>query len=208
MQPPRDDATTAIHRVTVVDPQPVRPATPPGGLRPVPRGLAATLLPGENVTFGSTPHPFVLARPLIVLAAVAIAFGVAWQTTPPRMHAYVEAFGAVAAVASLLAFGRGLGYFLGFRAIATNRRIFVIRGIVMRRVAPLGNGELAASTLAQGIAGRMFGFGSIEVPRAGKRYPLFRDMRDAPTLYRECQAVANGVDGDVWTPAVRQTIIP
>jgi hypothetical protein len=33
-------------------------------------------------------------------------------------------------------------------------------------------------------------------------------MREAAALYRECQAVANGVDGDTWTPAVRQTIIP
>jgi len=207
MQPPRDDATTAVHRITV-DPQPVRRAPPPGGLRPVPRGLAATLLPGENVTFGSAPHPFVLARPLIVLLAVAIAFGAAWQLVPGRDRAYVEALGAVAAVASLIAFARGLGYFAGFRVVATNRRIFAIRGIIVRRVAPLGNGELAGSSLAQGIVGRMFGFGSIEVFQAGKRHALFRDVRDAPTLYRECQAVANGVDGDLWTPAVRQTIIP
>jgi len=33
-------------------------------------------------------------------------------------------------------------------------------------------------------------------------------MRDALQLYREFQAVCERVDGDTWTPAVRQTIIP
>jgi hypothetical protein len=208
MQPPSDEVTTAMHRITIDQQQPIRPSAATRAMRPVPRGLAATLLPGESVTFGSTPHPFVLARPLLLALAVMIAFGVAWQTLPFKDHVYVGAAGAIAALASLVAFARGAGYFLGFRAVATNRRIFVIRGIVWRRVAPLGNGALASSTLVQGIFGRMFGFGSIDVPQTGTKQTLFRDMRDAAELYRECQAVANGVDGDVWTPAVRQTIIP
>ena len=54
----------------------------------------------------------------------------------------------------------------------------------------------------------MFGYGSIELPLADGTPGSFRDMRDALQLYREFQAVANGVDGDTWTPAVRQTIIP
>jgi hypothetical protein len=54
----------------------------------------------------------------------------------------------------------------------------------------------------------MCGYGSIELPLADGTPGSFRDMRDALQLYREFQAVANGVDGDTWTPAVRQTIIP
>jgi hypothetical protein len=208
MEPPREDVTTAVHRI-IVEPRPIRqPSSSTRALRPVPRSLTATLLPGETVTFGSAPHPYVLARPAIWIGVVLVAFAIAWHLVPVRLHPYVDALGAVVALASVVAFSRGLAYYLGFRVVATNRRIFAIRGIVVRRVAPLGNGELAASSLAQGIVGRMFGFGSIEAPHAGKRRALFRDVRDAAELYRECQAVANGVDGDVWTPAVRQTIIP
>jgi hypothetical protein len=210
MLPPRDDETLAVERVTL-ESGPARPpfiarSSPP--VRAVPRSITATLLPGERVTFGSTPHPIVLVRPLVLMLAVLIAFAVAFQRVPFAAHPYVEALGAVAALGALVAFVRGIGAFAGVRAIATNRRIFVIRGIVFRRVAPLGNTELASATLVQGIFGRMYGFGTIDAPHAGKRIALFRDMRDAATLYRECQAVANGVDGDTWTPAVRQTIIP
>jgi hypothetical protein len=210
MQPPRDDVTTAIHRITIDQP-PNPPRVPPPSsraLRAVPRNLAKTLLPGERVTFGSTPHPFVLVRPLLVLVSVAIAFAVGWQLLRPAYHTALDVAGALAAAASLVALVRAAGYFLGFRAVATNRRIFVIRGILWRRVVPLGNTALAASTLVQGVVGRMYGFGTVDVPQPNTRRALFRDMRDPGELYRECQAVANGVDGDTWTPAVRQTIIP
>jgi hypothetical protein len=212
---PYDDVTTAVHRI-VVEPNPsarpprvARPLSPPApARRAVPRNLAKTLLPGERVTFGSTPHPVVIVRPLLLVLAVLVGFAVAWQTVSPRFHVVVEVLGALAALASLVALGRGVGYFLGFRAVATNRRIFVIRGILWRRMIPLGNGALAASTLVQGVFGRIYGFGTVDVPQPDARRPLFRDMRDPGELYRECQAVANGVEGDEWKPAVRQTIIP
>ena len=98
--------------------------------------------------------------------------------------------------------------FLALRVVSTNRRIFAIRGVIVRRITPLGNTALAGSTLSQGVFGRMFGYGSIDLPLAEGTPERFRDMRDALELYREFQAVANGVDGDTWTPAVRQTIIP
>jgi len=212
---PHDEVTTAVHRI-VVEPNPAprpprtaRPMSPPAAaMRSVPRNLAKTLLPGERVTFGSTPHPVVVVRPLLLVLVVLVAFAVAWQTVPPRLHIAVEVIGALAALGSLIAVGRGVGYYLGFHAVATNRRIFVIRGILWRRMVPLGNGALAASTLVQGVFGRIYGFGTVDVPQPDARRPLFRDMRDPGELYRECQAVANGVDGDEWTPAVRQTILP
>ena len=201
------DATTAFQRVSVTPPR--APAPAPVGPRPaVPRGLASTLLPGERVTFGSRPHPIVLLRPLVLIVLVLVAFAVAWNALSAVYRPYLEALSAIAALASVATLIRNVGYFFGFRAIATNRRIFVIRGILWRRVAPLGNTALASSTLVQGVLGRMYGFGTVDVPHAVTGRALFRDMRDAGGLYRECQAVANGVDGDTWTPAVRQTIIP
>jgi hypothetical protein len=212
---PHDEVTTAVHRI-VVEPPPssprvTRPVPPPAhapALRAVPRNLAKTLLPGERVTFGTTPHPVVLVRPVLLALAVVIGFGVAWHTVPSRWHVLVDVLGALAAVAGVVELARGAGYYFGFRAVATNRRIFVIRGVLWRRMTPLANTALAASTLVQGVFGRLYGFGTVDVPQADARRPLFRDMRDPGELYRECQAVANGVDGDEWKPAVRQTIIP
>ena len=191
-----------------------------GVVSSVPPKLAKMLLPGEHVRFGTEVHPIVLLPPIVmmvvVLAGLEIALG--WTIRHPGgLHSALltgwerpAAFGvgiALLAASGGLLIKRALR-FAGLRIVATNRRIFAIRGVIIRRITPLGNTALAASTLSQGLLGRMFGYGSIELPLADGTPGSFRDMRDALQLYREFQAVANGVDGDTWTPAVRQTIIP
>jgi hypothetical protein len=186
---------------------------------PVPPKLARMLLPGEHVTFGSTPHPIVFVAPVVFAAAIGIALQTAlhWEvrhygllapllTGPWREGAVIVALGLLAATGAML-IKRSMR-FAGLRVVSTNRRIFAIRGVIVRRITPLGNTALAASTISQGILGRMFGYGSIHLPLADGTPGVFRDMRDALQLYREFQAVANGVEGDEWTPAVRHTIIP
>lgn len=177
------------------------------------------LLPGEHVTFGTSVHPVVLVLPLCYLVAIAIGAGMfghwiqhdprrlGWLATGfwPQAIAGVEIALGVAALGLLL---KRAARFQGLRVVSTNRRIFAIRGVVVRRITPLGNTALAGSTLSQGILGRMFGYGSIDLPLADGTPDRFCDVRDALELYREMQAVANGVDGDTWEPAARQTIIP
>ncbi len=185
----------------------------------VPPKLAKMLLPGEHVRFGSTVHPVVLLLPIVLLAVILAALETAlgWTVGRPGYHSALLAgwereaalgagFALLAAAAGLLA-KRALR-FAGLRIVATNRRIFAIRGVIVRRITPLGNTALAGSTLSQGLLGPTFGYGSIELPLADGTPGAFRDMRDALQLFREFQAVANGVDGDTWKPAVRQTIIP
>jgi hypothetical protein len=186
--------------------------------RSAPPKLAKMLLPGERITFGTAVHPAVLVLPLILVLAVELAFalglpalshrpGEGWLRTGfwPKGEFGLE----VALFAGVFAlFVKRLFRFLSLRIVTTNRRVFAIRGVIIRRITPLGNTALAGSTLSQGLFGRMFGYGSIDLPLAEGTPERFRDMRDALELYREFQAVANGVDGDTWTPAVRQTIIP
>jgi Bacterial PH domain len=190
-----------------------------GLISKVPPKLAKMLLPGEHVRFGTDVHPIVLVPPVVAGVAVVAALetALAWTVSHGALHAALltgwEREAAIVAGLALLAstgivlIKRALR-FAGLRIVATNRRIFAIRGVIVRRITPLGNTALAASTLSQGLLGRMLGYGSIELPLADGTPGSFRDMREALQLYREFQAVANGVDGDTWTPAVRQTIIP
>ena len=182
-----------------------------------PPKLAKMLLPGERVTFGTEVHPVVILLPLFYLAAVPLLF--VGLLAYARVHPHVwfaeglwprvgTGVGLVLVAASFGLLVKRLFRFLSLRIVATNRRIFAIRGVIIHRITPLGNTALAASTLSQGLFGRMFGYGSIDLPLADGTPDRFRDMRDALQLYREFQAVANGVDGDDWKPAVRQTIIP
>jgi Bacterial PH domain len=185
----------------------------------VPPKLAKMLLPGEHVTFGTSVHPVVLLLPLFYLAAIVVAGGVLgeWIRLDPRHAAWLasgfwpKVIGGTEialGVASLGLLLKRVARFQGLRVVSTNRRIFAIRGVIVRRITPLGNTALAGSTLSQGILGRMLGYGSIDLPLADGTPDRFRDVRDALELYREMQAVANGVEGDAWTPAVRHTIIP
>ncbi len=185
----------------------------------VPPKLAKMLLPGEHVRFGTSVHPIVLLPPVVMIAAIPALLEIALIWTARHGAGRVlllsgwEREAATGVAIALLAAAGGLLIkralrFAGLRLVATNRRIFAIRGVIVRRITPLGNTALAASTLSQGFLGRMFGYGSIELPLADGTPGSFRDMREALQLYREFQAVANGVDGDTWTPAVRQTIIP
>ncbi|HYZ16487.1 MAG TPA: hypothetical protein VE591_08805, partial [Candidatus Acidoferrum sp.] len=119
------------------------------------------------------------------------------------MRTAVAALGGAALLRGLLSLARAASYYLGFHVVTTNRRAFVVEGVLARRVRPLGNGVMAAASLTQTILGRIGNFGTITMDGT-----VIRDLRDAVGVYREFQAVANGVDGDRWAPAVRQTRIP
>jgi hypothetical protein len=183
-----------------------------------PAELAGMLLPTESVTFASSPHPIVFVRPVAGLIVVAIALGsvLAWQTHPivRGHHVIVPLLTGIARTAVMLAGGllllrelfslmKRLFHFLAYRVVTTNRRVFVVTGLLGRHVTPLGNTALAGATMSQGLLGRMFGFGSVLLSTGS-----IEDVRDPVRLYREFEAVANGVEGDTWKQPVRQTIIP
>jgi hypothetical protein len=225
MQPPDNRPAVRMHDGDTVPfetvegslEQPRARATSIGLTVSAPPKLAKMLLPTERITFGTAVHPVVLLLPLFYLIALPAAFAaLQWYG---RMHAHLwfaeGVWPKVETGVELVLLAASLGLlvkrafrFLSLRIVATNRRIFAIRGVIIRRITPLGNTALAGSTLSQGFFGRMFGYGSIDLPLADGTPDRFRDMRDALQLYREFQAVANGVDGDEWKPAIRQTIIP
>ncbi len=198
---------------------------PPGALTiavDAPAELSGMLLPTEHVSFASSPHPIVFLRPLVHLIVIAVALLVAlsWELHPVVRghHVTVPLLTGIARTAVLIlagllvlrelgsVFARALRYF-GFRVVSTNRRVFVVQGLFGRTVTPIGNSALAGATMSQGLFGRMLGYGNVVLPGASGLGRM-HEMRDPVRLYREVEAVANGVDGDQWTPAIRQTIIP
>lgn len=186
--------------------------------RRMPSDLTRMLLPSEALTFASRPHPIVFLRPSLALVAVAIVLGVVlgyhtqhivhghYVNVPwldERLRIVVWVLGAAALLRALWSLVHAASYYLGFRLITTNRRAFVVGGLLARRVRPLGNGVMAGSSLTQSILGRVMNFGTIAMNDF-----VIRDVRDPVGVYREFQGIANGVDGDRWAPAVRQTQIP
>jgi Bacterial PH domain len=191
---------------------------------PTPANVAEVtgmLLPTEYVTFSSSPHPIVLVRPLLGLLVIAVALGVllAYQTHPvinghhrtvplltgvPRTVVLV--IGLLLLLNQLTSLLRRSFHFAAYRVVTTNRRVFVVTGLFGRRVTPLGNTAMAGATMAQGLLGRIFGFGDICF--ASGSTGAIREMCDPVRLYRELEAVANGVDGDTWQQPIRQTLIP
>jgi PH (Pleckstrin Homology) domain-containing protein len=197
-------------------------AIPADGGAP-PAELAGLLLPTESVTFASSPHPIVFAGPLVHFAVTAVALLVVlgWTLHPiVRGHHVtvplvagpvriaVVVVGALLMLRALVALGAAALHYFGSRIVTTNRRVFLVKGIFGRQVTPVGNTALAGATMSQGPLGRMLGYGNIFMPLASSAPSAIRDMRDPVRLYREFEAVANGVEGDTWKMALRQTQLP
>jgi hypothetical protein len=184
----------------------------------VPAVILQQILPTERIGFATRPHPVVLIRPTVAILVITGALtyvlthhihpivaghhiNTPWLDARERMWASIA--GGLAGLRALVWLMREVTYYIGFRIVATNRRVLLTAGVFDQRVRPLGNTAMASATLVRGWLGAIFGYGSI-VMAGGK----IRDVREPATLYREMQAVANGVDGDRWQPALRQTRIP
>lgn len=201
-----------------------RTAAPTTIVSPTPANIAEVtgmLLPTEYVTFASSPHPIVLLRPVVGMLVIVVAMGalLACQTHPvvnghhrtvplltgvPRTVVLI--IGLLLLLNQLTSLLRRLFHLLSYRVVTTNRRAFVVTGLFGRRVTPLGYTAMAGATMTQGLLGRMCGFGNIVF--ASGSTGVVREMRDPVRLYREFEAIANGVDGDTWQQPIRQTVIP
>ena len=184
----------------------------------IPAEIAEQMLPTERAGFATRPHPIVLIRPLSVLIAIiaVLAFALTYRVRPivaghhvdlpwldARERLWALGICGLAALRSLAWLVEQGIYYAGFRIVATNRRVLATSGFFTRRVKPLANTALASATLVRSWSGTILGYGTVAMPGG-----VIRDVREPAALYREMQAVANGVDGERWEPALRQTRIP
>ena len=214
-----DDDTRGMPRVSVEAPISNAVIGPPPG---TPAELSGMLLPSEAVTFASSPHPVISCarhsrhrdpRRADHGARLAAASDRAGSS---RHHAPADG-------------RRANGRARRRCAVAAARAVFGARAPppVLRlprrhdepaRVRGRGTVRPARDAAQQHRARRYddvarvlrphVGYGNLALPPAASWTGTISEMRDPVKLYREFEAVAQGVDGDHWTPAVRQTLIP
>lgn len=112
-------------------------------------------------------------------------------------------FIAICLLIAVNSFFKAAFYYLAFRVVATNRRIFLKSGLWKQSIRPVGNASTAGAGLLQDVFGRKYDYGTIYT-----NFGRLRDLREPLRIYRAIEAVANGVEGDTWTVPARHVIAP
>ncbi len=128
------------------------------------------LIPGEVVQLQTNRHPLVLVRQVLVPALVVLAAAVVLALLP-----------LTGSVRSLRWFGvllllLGLFVYLDLRYIVwrsvtytiTDQRILLRRGVLGRFSRSIGMSRVQDVSTSQGLVGRMFDYGDVEIESAGK----------------------------------------
>jgi uncharacterized membrane protein YdbT with pleckstrin-like domain len=139
------------------------------------RRVSPPLEPGEEVRLDARPHGVALVRPLVrplLLAGmgavlVIVGSGLQWGLA--------LAGAAGLALAFLLAL-RAVWRWDRTRLVLTTEKLYVVYGLARRRAAAVRLSRVPALEFEQGIAGRVFGYGTLVagdfevpyVPEAGR----------------------------------------
>ncbi len=116
------------------------------------------LFPGEQVALIVRPHPVVLARhvvaPLITIAVFA---------------AFPNSLTLTILVVFLARFSWDFGLWWVDRYILTTERILSLSGIITKSVISMPLGKITDLAYSRTLAGRLLGYGSINLESAGQR---------------------------------------
>ena len=146
---------------------------------------ARELLPGEHLVRVARQHRVVLVRPFavtILLAAVALA-GAALIRLPAELRLFILLGMVVAGLAVLNL------YYWSWRAreyVLTDQRVILNQGILSRFSRSIAIDRIQDLTTYQGLWGRAWGFGDVELESAGRdsgevlrRLPQPQEFRNA-----------------------------
>jgi uncharacterized membrane protein YdbT with pleckstrin-like domain len=128
---------------------------------------ARELLPGERILASSSRHWIVLLRPI---AATVLAMAIAWVVLV--LAPVASEFKLFLALSVALA---GLGiinlYYWAWRAheyVLTDQRVILNEGILSKFSRSIAIDRIQDLTTFQGVWGRAWGFGDIELESAGR----------------------------------------
>ena len=163
---------------------------------------ARDLLPGERVLASSCRHWVVLLRPIATAIIAAIVLLVVLGLLPLAGEVRLFLMLAVALAAILII---NL-YYWGWRAheyVLTDQRVILNQGIVSKFSRSIAIDRIQDLTTYQGLWGRTWGFGDIELESAGREGAELLSMVPHPQQLRNAifaQIEARRRPGGLGTP--------
>lgn len=163
---------------------------------------ARDLLPGERVLASSCRHWVVLLRPIATTIIAAIGLLVVLGLLPLAGEVRLFLMLAVALAAILII---NL-YYWGWRAheyVLTDQRVILNQGIVSKFSRSIAIDRIQDLTTYQGLWGRTWGFGDIELESAGREGAELLSMVPHPQQLRNAifaQIEARRRPGGLGTP--------
>ncbi|MGH8901988.1 MAG: PH domain-containing protein [Egibacteraceae bacterium] len=149
----------------------------------------------EEIELEVRRHVAVLIRPATpALIALLIAFPLTFAQ-PPILVGYLVWFSFLA---SLLWFGwKWLERWLD-RIVVTNQRIFLVQGVIVRRVAMMPLASVTDLGYTRSILGRLLGYGAVRLESAGQVQDLehINHLPDPDAFYRRLTALVVGRPAD------------
>ena len=144
------------------------------------------LIPGETVLVAVLRHPVVLVRRCwlaILVGLVALAGGGLVSLAP---NLTTLRWFAVLGIELLVLVYLDLQY-IGWRAqtyTVTNHRVLLRRGVMSKYTKSISLNRVQDVTTGQGVFGRLFGYGTLELESAGKDGAEVLTYIPAPDVFR------------------------
>ena len=139
------------------------------------RRVTPPLEPGEEVRLDARPHGVALVRPLFRPLLLA-ALGAVLVIVGTGLHWGLALAGAAALGLASLSALRAVWRWDRTRLVLTTEKLYVVYGVARRRAAAVRLSRVPALEFEQGVAGRVFGYGTLVagdfevpyVPEAGR----------------------------------------
>jgi membrane protein YdbS with pleckstrin-like domain len=139
------------------------------------RRVTPPLEPGEEVRLDARPHGVALVRPLFRPLLLA-GLGAVLVIVGTGLHWGLALAGAAALGLASLSALRAVWRWDRTRLVLTTEKLYVVYGLARRRAAAVRLSRVPALEFEQGIAGRVFGYGTLVagdfevpyVPEAGR----------------------------------------
>ena len=121
--------------------------------------LTTDLQPGEEIMYRARIHIFLFLQPIILLA-----IGFMCYFDEVRITHYL---GLTLLFLGLVALVQRVFVKIGSVYAVTNKRVIIKTGVISRRTVELVLAKCEGIQVVQGVAGRIFGYGSIVVTTGG-----------------------------------------
>jgi uncharacterized membrane protein YdbT with pleckstrin-like domain len=124
------------------------------------RRVKPPLEPGEEVRLDARPHGVALVRPLFRPLLLA-GLGAMLVILGSSLHWGLALAGAAALAIAFLVSLRAVWNWDRTRLVLTTEKLYVVYGLARRRAAAVRLSRVPALEFEQGIAGRVFGYGTL-----------------------------------------------